>query len=89
MADSASDTAVTFKHQKRSTVWNYFDRKKKHLICIHCGKTFAYYGGTSNLHTHLKNAHPSVWPTADSGDEEGKTPAGTKSIEFFYATEKS
>ena len=30
-----------------------------------------------------------MWPTADSGDDEGKTPAGTKSIEFFYATEKS
>ena len=88
MANSASDAAVIFKRQKHSIVWNHFERKK-HSICKHCGKSFAYYGGTSNLCTHLKNAHPSVWPTADSGDEEGKTPAGTKSIEFFYATEKS
>ena len=46
-----------------------------------------YYGGTSNLRTHLKNVHPSVWPTTKSGDEEDKTPAGTKSIEFFYTTD--
>ena len=89
MADLAFDTIVTFKHQKRSIVWNRFERKEKHLIHKHCGKSFAYYGGTSNLHTHLKNTHPSVWPTADSGDEEDKTPAGTKAIEFFYTTKKS
>ena len=47
-----------------------------------------YYGGTSNLCSHLKSAHPSVWPAADNGDEE-KTSAGTKSIESFYATDKS
>ena len=69
-------------------MWNHFERKKKHLICKHCSKSFAYYGGTRNLRTHLKNAHPSMWPTADNGDED-KTPAGTKAIEFFYATEKS
>ena len=64
-------------------------RERRSTRFVNTGKSFAYYGGTSNLRTHLKNAHPSVWPTADSGDEEGKTPAGTKSIEFFYATEKS
>ena len=83
MVDSASDAAVMFKHQKRSNMWNHFERKKKHSICKHYGKSFAYYRGTSNLRTHLKNAHPSVWPTADSGDEEGKTPDGTRSIKFF------
>ena len=82
MADSAYDAAVMFKRQKRSIVWNHFERKKKPSICKHCGKSFAYYGDTSNLRTHLKNAHPSVWPTADSGDEEGKTPAGTNSFRY-------
>lgn len=89
MADSASDSAVTFQRQKRSIVWNHFEKKKKHSVCKYCGKSFVYYGGTSNLRTHLKNAHPSVWPTADSGDEEDKTSAGTKSIKSFYATDKS
>ena len=28
--------------------------------------------------------HPSIWLTTESGDEEDKSPAGTKSIEFFY-----
>ena len=46
-----------------------------------------YYIGTGNLCTHLKSVHPSMWPTPDSGDEEDKTPTGTKSIEFFYATD--
>ena len=89
MADSASDTAVMFKHQKCSIVWKPFERKKKHSICKHCGKSFAYYGGSSNLHTHLKNAHPNMWLIANSGDEEDKTPAGTRSFEFFYTTGKS
>ena len=30
-----------------------------------------------------------MWLTANSGDEEDKTPAGTRSFEFFYTTEKS
>ena len=77
---------ATFKRNKRSIVWKHFDfeRKKRQSICKHCGKSFVCYGGTSNLHTHFKSAHPSVWPTADSGDEEDKTPVGTESIEFFY-----
>ena len=83
MTDLASDAAVMFMHQKRSIMWNHFERKKKHSICTHCGKSFAYYRGTSNLCSHLKNAHPSVWSTANSEDEEGKTPDGTKSIKFF------
>ena len=89
MADSASDSAITFQHKKRSNVWKHFEKKKKNSICRLCGKSFVYYGGTSNLRTRLKNAHPSVWPTADSGDEEDKTSTGTKSIESFYATDKS
>ena len=48
-----------------------------------------YYGGTSNLSTHLKKAHPNVWPTADSAKEEDKTPAEAKLVKFFYATGKS
>ena len=48
-----------------------------------------YYGGTSNLSTHLKKAHPSAWPTADSAEEEDKTPAEAKLVKFFYATGKS
>ena len=47
-----------------------------------------YYGGTSNLSTHLKKAHPSAWPTADSAEED-KTPAEAKLVKFFYATGKS
>ena len=88
MVDSASDAAVTFKHQKCSIVQNHFERKN-HSICKHCGKRLAYYGGTRNLCSYFKNAYPSEWPTADSGDKEGKTPAGTKSIKFFYTMEKS
>ena len=89
IADSTSDSAVMVKHQKCSSVWNHFERKKKYLICKHCGNSFVYCGGSSNLHTHLKNAHPNMWLTANSGDEEDKTPAGTRSFEFFYTTEKS
>ena len=49
-----------------------------------------YYGGTSNLSTHLKKAHRSAWPTADSTEEEeDKTPAEAKLVKFFYATGKS
>ena len=33
----------------------------------------------NNLHTHLKNAHRNMWPTAHS-EEEDKTPAGTKLV---------
>ena len=77
MVDPASDSAFTFQC---SIVWKHFESK-------YCSKSFAYHGGTSNLHAHLKNAHPSVWST-DSGDEEEKMPAVTKSIEF-YTTDKS
>ena len=30
-----------------------------------------------------KNAHASVWPTSNSGDEKDKTPARIKSIKYF------
>ena len=82
MADSST---ATFKRNKRSVVWKHFDveKKKRQSICKHCGKSFVYYRGTSNLRTHLKSMHPNMWPTPNSGDEEDKTPVGTKSIEFF------
>ena len=77
MVDSST---ATFKCNKCSIVWKYFDseKKKRQSICKHYGKSFVYYGGTSNLRTHLKSANPSVWSTPDSGDEEDKTPTGTK-----------
>ena len=86
MADSST---ATFKYNKHSVMWKHFDfeKKKRQSICKHCGKSFVYYSGTSNLRAHLKSAHPSMWPTPNSGDEEDKTPAGTNSIEFFYATD--
>ena len=82
MVDSSM---TTFKCNKRSVVWKHFDfeKKKRQSIGKHCGKSFVYYGGTSNLRAHLKSAHPSMWPTPNSGDEEDKTPVGTKSIELF------
>ena len=55
MADSAFDTAVTFKRQKHSIVWNHFERMVKRSIHKHCGKSFTYYEGTSNLNIHFKN----------------------------------
>ena len=48
-----------------------------------------YYGGTSNLSTHLKKAQPSAWPTADNAEVEDKTPAEAKLVKFFYVTGKS
>ena len=85
----ADGSTVMFKHNKSSVMWKhfYFERKEKQWICKYCGKSFVYYGGTSNLCSHLKNMHLSVWPTTKTGEEEDKTPAGTKSIEFFYATD--
>ena len=88
MADSGSDSAVTFQWQKHSIVWKHLEMKKKHLICKYCGKSFVYYGGTSNFRTHLKN-NSSLWPVADSGDKEDNSSAETKSIKSFYATDIS
>ena len=59
MKDLASDSAVTFKRQKHSIVWKHFKRKKGTQF-VHTVVNFCYYGGTSNLHTHLKNAYPSA-----------------------------
>ena len=64
-----------------------FEKGKKHSICQHCDKSFMYYAGNSNLPSHLKNSHPSLWPIANNGDKEYKTSARTKSIEFFYTTD--
>ena len=88
MADKQrdKDDSVKFCRKQRSVVWKHFERKKKHSVCKLCGKTFAYHGGTSNLRSHLKNAHQSLWPASDEDDTE-RTSARTKLIDTYVVSD--
>ena len=88
MADKQrdKDDSVKFCRKQRSVVWKHFERNKKHSICKLCGKTFAYHGGTSNLRSHLKNAHQSLWPASDEDDTE-RTSARTKLIDTYVVSD--
>ena len=66
-------------------MWKHFNRKK---VCKHCGKRFAYHGGTSNLLSHLKNAHQNLWPTSDKDkDTERTTVSSTKHIDTYVVSD--
>lgn len=72
MVDKPCDKDDSTKSQQ--VVWEHLKKKKRHCVCKHCGKTFVYHGGTSNLYSHLKNAHRNLWLTSD-GDEEPQKPS--------------
>ena len=82
------DVAVKFQRKQCSVMWKYFVRKKKHSVCKHCGKTFMYHGGTSNLRSHLKALHSTLWTASLSDeDEDGEiTIAGTKRIDAYVVS---
>ena len=89
MADKQcdKDDLVKFQRKQWSVVWKHFDRKKKHSVCKHCGKRFAYHGGTSNLHSHLKNAHQSLWPASDEDEDTERTTVNTKHIDTYVGSD--
>ena len=89
MADKQrdKDDLVKFQRKQRSVVWKHFDRKKKHSVCKHCGKRFAYYGGMSNLRSHLKNAHQSLWPASDEDEDTERTIVNTKHIDTYVGSD--
>ena len=82
------DVAVKFQQKQSSVVWRHLVRKKKHSVCKHCGKTFMYHGGTSNLRSHLKALHSTLWTASLSDeDEDGEiTIAGTKRIDAYVVS---
>ena len=55
-----------FSRASRSTVWDHFEKHLENEKTVVCKKTYAYHGGTSNLQSHLKSAHPSVVAADDS-----------------------
>ena len=90
MASGRSDEVepVKFKRKQRSVVWKHFVRKKTHSVCKHCGKTFMYHGGTSNLRSHLKALHSTLWTASLNDDEDGEiTNAGTKRIDAYVVND--
>ena len=46
---------------ERSEVWKFFKKVvvsgKRKALCTVCGNTYAYHGGTTNLHEHLTSKH--------------------------------
>ena len=89
MADKQcdKDDLVKFCRKQRSVVWKHFERKNKHSVCKHCGKTFVYRGGMSNFCSHLKNAHQSLWPASDKDETTERTTASTQRIDTYVVSD--
>ena len=85
MADKQrdKDDSVKFCRKQHSVV----SREGKHSVCKHCGKTFAYHGGTSNLRSHLKNAYRSLWPANDEDETTERTSASIKCIDTYIVSD--
>ena len=72
MAEGSGDSLVKNK-KATSVVWEHFRLKtttegglkkeeKNRPVCVHCSKSVAAKGGnTTNLFTHLRDKHPSVY----------------------------
>ena len=89
MAERPCDKEGSTKSQRKhwSAVWAHFERKKRNCVCKQCGKTFAYHGGTSNLRSHLKNVHRTLWLGSDEDEDSERTATKTKCIDTYVVSD--
>ena len=89
MAERPCDKEGSTKSQRKqwSVVWEHFEKKKRNCVCKHCGKTFAYHGGTSNLRSHLKNVHRTLWLANDEDEDSERIATKTKRIDIYVVSD--
>ena len=67
--DSSDAGSSTSAIRVKLDVWNFFDKTgHKTVKCKLCNKSYAYHGGTTNLHNHLNRVHCNEYKTKSKHD---------------------